>query len=116
MTTYKREQEQEPIRTQEPNTFTYGTSSGNVRIIYYSLTGKVEITNSPKNEFLQRSYSPKDTFVLAPQDTLEIGIYLLGLQPHIRDVLARKEQPVPQAPLEDDLVEDNHTDEAVSDD
>ena len=32
------------------------------------------------------------SLLLSPQDAIEIGIYLLGLQPHIRDVLARKEK------------------------
>jgi hypothetical protein len=30
--------------------------------------------------------------LLSPQDAIEIGIYLLGLQPHIRDVLARRDK------------------------
>jgi len=36
------------------------------------------------------------SLLLSPQDAIEIGIYLLGLQPHIRDVIARKGGVVPQ--------------------
>jgi len=32
------------------------------------------------------------SLLLSPQDAIEIGISLLGLQPHIRDVLARREK------------------------
>ena len=38
--------------------------------------------------------------LLSPEDAIEIGIYLLGLQPHIREVLARKEKAAPQELLE----------------
>jgi hypothetical protein len=40
--------------------------------------------------------------LLSPQDSIEIGIYLLGLQPHIREVQARlavePEPPEPEVP------------------
>jgi len=35
--------------------------------------------------------------LLSPQDAFEVSIYLLGLQPHIREFIARKDKVIPQA-------------------
>jgi hypothetical protein len=46
--------------------------------------------------FTSFQYQKAPSLLLSPQDAIEIGIYLLGLQPHIRDVIARKDKVVPQ--------------------
>src|SRR5258708_3952072 len=80
------------------DTITYVTSSGNARVLYYQLLGEVEISSCHTRNRSVNSWSRQDdsSLLLSPEDTIEIGIYLLGLQPHIREVLARKEKPVPQ--------------------
>jgi len=85
------------IRAQESGAVTFVTSSGKATVVYYPRLGEVQITSTYTRKRLPRYYNEQSPLLLAPQDTLEIGIYLLGLQPHIREVLARKEMPVSQA-------------------
>lgn len=96
----KLDQKGQPIMAfkQPPeDTVTYVTSSGNVRVVYYPLRGDAKIGCRRFGLRTERSFpygdwDDEDSVLLAPQDAIEIGIYLLGLQPHIRDVLARKDK------------------------
>lgn len=100
-----RAKEDAAIRAKESNAVTYVTSSGKANVVYYPLIGEVQITSThdrrrPNSWSDPRKWGEK-SLLLSPQDTIEIGIYLLGLQPHIRDVLARKEQAVPPSLTEE---------------
>ena len=112
--------EAERIRALEAGATTYIASSGSARVVYFPLLGETRISSRhPKNWDFQtwgRGYSQREegtSLFLSSQDTLEIGIYLMGLQPHIRDVLARvakgelhipiPEQPTPPDDSEDDM-------------
>ncbi len=104
----KRIKEIEHIRAQESGAVTYVSSSGNARVVYYPLLGEAKIISNyrRKREFSdgyerefsewRRDWDGGASILLSPQDAIEIGIYLLGLQPHIRDVLSRKDNAVSQ--------------------
>lgn len=93
----KEKEEESRIRASEEGVVTYVTSSGNARVLYYPLLGEAKILSNYERA---RRYSRhpgiglgRGAAILLPaQDTIEIGIYLLGLQPHIRDVVAKKPQ------------------------
>lgn len=92
----KRSREEEQIRDQEAGAFTYVTSSGNARVLYYPLLGEVKIiSNHARKRDLSREpwQEGRSSLLLTPQDTLEIGIYMIGLQPHIHDVITRNNSP-----------------------
>jgi len=85
------------IRAKESNAVTYVTSSGKATVVYYPLIGDVKITSHyDRRQPVQYGWREGHSLLLSPQDSIEIGIYLLGLQPHIRDVIARKDKVVPQ--------------------
>jgi hypothetical protein len=75
----------------------YNTLSGNMCVTYNPLLGEVKIMNTGTRKRYGSWDQEAPSLLLSPQDAIEIGIYLLGLQPHIRDVLARKDtiQDVP---------------------
>ncbi len=107
----KQEEEEQQIRALEAGAVTFVTSSGAARVIYYPLLGEAKISsNHARNRhYPSNSWEDRDALLLSSQDTIEIGIYLLGLQPHIRDVLARKEktalpavEPDTSLPTDDD--------------
>jgi hypothetical protein len=93
----RRAQQEEEARMHavEADIVTYIPSSQKVRILYYPQLGEVKIESTyqrkrtyPKKE---QGWADRDTNVvlLSPQDSIEIGIYLSGLQPHLRDTHAR---------------------------
>lgn len=86
---------EEQARAQEAGSFTYVTSSGNARVLYYPILGEIEIISNHAGKLHRRSWEDnwKSSLSLTSQDTLEIGIYMIGLQPHIHDVIARKNSP-----------------------
>jgi hypothetical protein len=91
------------IRAQESNAVTYTTSSGKATVVYYPLIGDVQITSRYARRQSRYGWDGGSSLLLSPQDSIDIGIYLLGLQPHIRDVVARKGEPVVQEDETDNL-------------
>jgi hypothetical protein len=102
LTSRARSREEDQIRAQEANAVSYVTSSGKATVEYYPLLGDVQITSTYRRKRVKSYYWRDPPLLLTPEDTLEIGIYLLGLQPHIREVLARKDKAIPQEPIEAD--------------
>ncbi len=101
------EQEEDArMRASEADVITYIPSSQNVRIMYYPHLGevKIESTYQRKQKYAQKDErweNKRDTMsvLLSPQDSIEIGIYLSGLQPHIRDTQAKlASEPEPTEP------------------
>ncbi|MGH2496548.1 MAG: hypothetical protein ACRDIV_17760 [Ktedonobacteraceae bacterium] len=99
------EQEEEVrIRDSEADVITYIPSSQHVRIMYYPHLGevKIESTYQRKRKYAQKTErwgNEEDSVLLSAQDSIEIGIYLSGLQPHIRDTQARiASKPDPTEP------------------
>ena len=89
----KQKQEEEQRRVRQSVAYTYNTSSGTARVIYYPLSAEIRIINPNQKQF--GAWGPETpSILLSPQDAFEISIYLLGLQPHIRDALARNEKPI----------------------
>jgi hypothetical protein len=90
--------EEDQIRALETGVVTFVTSSGSARVLYYPLLGEARIYSNSIRKRQYPSYHPygskeEPSLLFSPEDTIEIGIYLLGLQPHIREVIARREKP-----------------------
>jgi hypothetical protein len=103
-----RSEEEQHIREQEVGVVTYITSSGLATVLYYPLLGEIKIISRHRRKrvYSKEAWSgdlpSRPSLLLAPQDGIEIGIYLLGLQPHIRDVLARfGQQNAPMVAIQD---------------
>jgi len=98
----KKAEEEKQIRAKEGEIYTYVTSSGKARVDYYSLLGEAKVTSTYTRMQVSepRDGQTKYSTLLSAEDTLEISIYLLGLQPHIRDVLAQKDTVVQETPVE----------------
>jgi len=112
----KAREEEEQIRALEAGAVTFVTSSGSARVMYYPLLGETRMysSNLRKREYPSTSsWGQREvpSLLFSPQDTIEIGIYLLGLQPHTRDVLTRKEQVSPFAAALTDIPVINDDDE-----
>lgn len=102
------QEEEARMRAMETDIITYIPSSQHVRVLYYPQLGEVKIESTYQRErkypqeqeevrWLNRSNTP--SILLSPQDSIEIGIYLAGLQPHIRDTQARiAGEPAPTEP------------------
>jgi hypothetical protein len=89
----------QPPAKEEPGTYTYITPSGKASVVYYPVTGEAKILSTYGTR--ETRYSWQESLVmLSAEDTIAIGIYLLGLQPHIREVLARKDNVVQEVPVE----------------
>ena len=91
------QEEEERMQAAAADVITYIPSSQNVRVLYYPLLGevKIESTYQRKRKYTrerdawdERRNTP--SVLLSPQDSIEIGIYLSGLQPHIRDTQAKR--------------------------
>jgi hypothetical protein len=106
----KTQEEEERIRALETGAVTFVTSSGSARVIYYPLLGEAKIISSHirRRQYpLRYPQEDRGGLLLSSQDTIEIGIYLLGLQPHIRDVLAKKEESRPSIAEEEASLSDD---------
>src|SRR5467141_3522570 len=111
--------EWEPPRTEEAEAYTYMMPSGKARVIYYPLLGETKITSTYGREHLREAWDLQNnqSILLTPEDTLTLGAYLAGLQPHIREVLARKEQASLEQPVQElpeDAQEDSQPDQDAS--
>ncbi len=104
-----RQDEEARIQAAEADVLTYIPSSQQVRVLYYPRLGEVKITSTyqRKRKYARaeegwRQDRGPDAVLLSPQDSSEIGIYLSGLQPHLREVQARlatePEPPEPEVP------------------
>ncbi len=104
------QEEEARMHAVEADVITYIPSSQHVRVTYYPQLGEVKIESNYQRE---RKYTQEEvrlfkrqemaSVLLSPQDSIEIGIYLSGLQPHIRDTQARI--AVEPAPTEPELLE-----------
>lgn len=108
------EAEKERIGAAEAEVITWMPPSQCVRVLYYPRLGEVRIesTYQRKRKYAQddedegwdwrKDRQNVDTVLLPPQDSIDLGIYLSGLQPHIRETQARlasePEPPEPELP------------------
>lgn len=98
--------EEARMQAAEADVLTYVPSSQNAHILYYPRLGEVKITSTyrRKRKYTRaeegwRQEREPDAVLLSPQDSIEIGIYLSGLQPHLREVQARlAAEPEPSEP------------------
>lgn len=90
---------EQTVHEQEADAITYVTSTGLTRLIYYPVLGEIKIESMhPKSlDMVDQPENPCTVAYLHPQDVIEIGIYLLGLQPHVRETLARRQTPKTEA-------------------
>lgn len=101
--------EEARIHEAEAEIITYIPSSQKVHVLYYPQLGEVKMMSTyqrkrkyPQEEKGWRQDREPDAVLLSPQDSIDIGIYLSGLQPHIRDtqtrLAAEPEPPEPKVP------------------
>jgi hypothetical protein len=106
----------ERFRQAKAEVITWISASQLIRVLYYPRLGVVRIKSSYQLEGLNPYIDHEDaarssrwsrddllnTVLVQPQDGIDLGIYLSGLQPHIRETQARlatePEPPEPEVP------------------
>lgn len=107
----------EQFRLAKADVITWISASQLIRVLYYPRLGVVRI----KSSYQKEGFFPNDgddddrgrssrwsrddymnTVLVQPQDGIDLGIYLSGLQPHLRETQARlaaePEPPAPEVP------------------
>lgn len=77
-------------RASQVGAVTYMTSSGRATVTYYPVLGEIKITSKHQKNGHGYPVGESPYLNVSAEDTLEIGIYIMGLQPHIREVLAKQ--------------------------